>query len=218
MQTRKGEEAQAYIQALRKKGRTDDYIVNRLVAGGWSKNQAVIALYPEDPPPPGHEQQGHAGMWEGFEHVLLFLSLYVMAGATGTILHALVDRFLPAVEANTYYSSVAIANTIRTSVAAIVVSFPLFSYFYLDIAKRLQRFPAIREMRSRKLFIYLTLIGTFIWGMVKISTLLYEMLGGNVTYNFVAHTVVTLAIVTLIFIRYLVEVQEDRRQAAEAQS
>ena len=211
MQSQEGD-VQVYIETLRNKGRSDEYIVSRLTASGWSKDHAIVALYPDDPPPPAHHNQGHRGMWEGFEHVLLFLSLYVMAAATGTLLHTFVDRFIPTVAVDRFYSASIAANTIRTAVAAIVVSFPLFAYFYLDIAKRIRQAPIIRELRSRKLFIYLTLIGTFIWGMTKISTFLYEMLGGNVTLNFITHTAVTLAIVSLIFVRYLVEVKEDRRQ------
>lgn len=208
------EELRKYIRTLRDKGLPDTTIRTKLVSAGWDVRDVNQELHPADddipppPPPPSvhAKQSGYANMWEGFEHVLMFLSLYFMAGALGLLLHEFINKWSPE-SANTFVNP----GIIRGAIATLIVTFPLFAYFYLDILKRSDRNPAIKQLHARRFFTYLTLVGTFIFGVYKTVQTILAFLDGNVTPNFLLHLVVTLSIIGLIFYRYLVEVKEDRR-------
>lgn len=211
-------ELQTYIEQLRKKGISDQLICNKLVHSGW--NSAAIHDkmmhmdedgLPEPPKPQAHQavRSGYAGMWEGFEHVLMFLSLYFMSVALGMLLHEFVNMWFPDTAVKSVSSSI-----IRGAVAALIVTYPLFAYFYLDIIKRSMNNPAVKQLRSRKFFTYLTLVGAFLFGVGKIVQTIFTFLDGNITFNFGLHLLVTLSIIGVIFFRYLGEVTEDRRATA----
>lgn len=207
-----------YIETLRSRGKTDGQIRTALLGAGWDEktvNQALSgdADIPPPPPPPGRSG-GQIGMWEGFEHVLMFLSLYTMAMALGLLLHQFVDVWSPAPDITSgSYGAIQRSLSgyiIRGSIATLVVSFPLFAYFYLDIIRRIIKNPQIKNLRSRKFFIYLTLVGTFIITVSKTIQTVLTFLDGNISLNFLLHLVVTVSIALLIFFRFLVEVLDDR--------
>ncbi len=155
------------------------------------------------------------GMWDGFEHALMFLSLYVYATALGMLMHQFINHHLPQspTSSNWYVDAQRTIwpSIIRWSIAALIVSFPLFAFLYYDIQKRTQRNPQIRALKSRKFFTYITLVGAFIIAVTKIVQTVFAFLDGNVGANFAAHIALTITIVGLIFFRFLADVKNDRK-------
>src|SRR3989344_2940410 len=145
--------------------------------------------------------------------MLMFLSLYALATAMSILLHTYVDRWVPNIAEYgrskynnfSYFSNYLIIG----SLAAIIVSFPLFVFFNLHINKKSFMHPVIRSLKVRKFFIYATLVVTFLIGMGNIISAVYSLLTGNFTINFLSHLSVTLAIVGTMFFYYLQEVKED---------
>jgi len=227
------EQLNDYIQQARKAKASDDEIRSRLIEVGWSRelvDQALNTSRHHLPPAPApqsidaaspastqHKPHVSIGMWEGFEHVLMFLSLYTFATSFGLLVHQYINIWLPAAAGSGGFfggdGTRASASIIRASIASLVVSFPLFAFFYLDIIKRTLQNPDIKHIRSRKFFIYLTLVGTFVIGVAKVVQTVFAFLDGNVTVNFIAHVVLTITIVALIFIRFLADVKADRGAA-----
>jgi predicted neutral ceramidase superfamily lipid hydrolase len=93
--------------------------------------------------------------------------------------------------------------------ASLIVSFPLFAFFFLRITKRTIEDVSIRMLKSRKFLIYLTLVVTFIILIINVITLVYTFIGGNITVNFFLKFLITLIVSGMIFAYYLYEVRED---------
>lgn len=152
---------------------------------------------------------GSSTMWDSFEHILMFISLYVLATSMGIILNIFVDKWAPGVEISEYYSAIN-STTLRGALAALIVSYPLFAYFFLNVAKRTNDRPAIRHLAARKILTYLTLVITFVIVIGYIISIIYNFISGNVTLNSFLHFFVTVLIAATIFAYYLNEVKEDR--------
>ncbi len=153
-------------------------------------------------------------MWDAFEHILMFISLYVLATSIALTLYFFVDKWLPAVTSD-YYRSYNWENSrldlLRGYLAALIVSLPLFVFFFLHVTKRTIQNSNMRNIKSRKILIYITLVVAFIIMLFNIISTVYNFLRGNITLNFFLHLVVTLSVTGIIFVYYLFQVKEDRK-------
>lgn len=151
-------------------------------------------------------------MWDAFEHVLLFISLYIFATAFALLLHFFVDRIFPSsISTTSYLSGSSYYSTIiRGYLAAIIVSYPFFAFLFLRITKRTFELPDLRKIHARKTLIYITLIVTFIIGLINLISIVYNFLGGNINLNFLLHFFVTFIVSGIIFLYYLNQVRSDK--------
>jgi hypothetical protein len=217
-----------YIKKSREENLTDEVIKENLEKVGWQKNDVENAFFylnsPGIPLPP---QSGapiptntptlttNHSMWDAFEHILLFISMYVFAMATAILMHTYVDYYFPEnlFTPSSYRSSIS-NGIILSSLSAIIVSFPLFAFLFLRITKRTKQNPSLRNLRSRKALIYLTLIVAFLIMLGYLIATVYGFISGNISFNFLLHFGVTVLISGLIFVYYLNEIKEDRRANA----
>lgn len=68
-----------------------------------------------------------------------------------------------------------------------------------------------RNLRSRKILIYITLIGTFLILLGNVIVTCYDLLAGNITENIIRHLLVTLLIAGPIFFYFFSEVKNDKK-------
>jgi len=154
----------------------------------------------------------------------------VLATSVGGIFHLWVDKIYPGStgsptdytqEANNMmisqidtvgsffngdYDTIAL---VRGYIAAIVVSYPLFLVLAIILKKQLIKQPMVKNLRSRKILIYITLIGTFVLMLGEIITTGYDFLAGSFTDNALRHLLVTFIIAGAIFIYFFSEVKND---------
>lgn len=220
------DELKEYIQKLRLSKVSDNEITDKLTQAGWDINVVKQALSPTDvtlppPPPPNVSNtnqtlKGSTNAWDAFEHILMFISLYVMATSIALILHYFVDKYFPGVNINSYdsYNSSWQDTMFRGYLAALIVSLPLFCFFFLNITKRTLANPTIRNLQERKTLTYFTLVVTFIIMLWCVIAAVYSFLNGNVTMNFILHILVTILVSGAVFGYYLNQVKEDRKQHA----
>lgn len=214
-----------YIQSKRVQGLSNDYIKQKLLAVGWPEAQVNQALFMDsdiplpisETAPAPSQAMGNNGsnFWDVFEHVILFISLYVFTTSLGLLIHSFIDQYLPATTYNDYYSSYSYGSTWRDQLmvgyaSALIVSFPVFYFLFRRITIRTLKDPSLRRGKIRKFLIYLTLVGTFVILIYKAITTVYSFLMGNITVNFLLHFVVTVGIAGAIFAYYFNEVKEDR--------
>lgn len=224
------EDLLSYVRKKKQQNIADDTILQELLTVGWKQEdikQAIIAtsnpdiplpLVPSAPPAAASpkEQKGYHSMWDAFEHILMFISLYVTATALALMLHYFVDKWFPNILYNSYSSSSNYRSSIHDVfvlgyMAALIVAAPLFAFFFVRISKRTETHPEVRMLKARRFLIYLTLVGTFIIIIGYIITFVYSLLKGNITLNFIFHIMVTIGVSGVIFAYYLSEVKEDRR-------
>lgn len=223
------EQAIKYIRDARNLKLRDDEIKMNLSDEGWKKDDIEKAFRviesklkltipkPDYSSPQITVKKGNVTLWDTFEHILMFISLYVMVVSVIILLNAFVDRLLPGVnvDGNRYGNDFSNSNfsnfTIRSSLASLIVSYPLFGFFFLNVMSRTKRNPDIRGIMPRKILTYLTLILTFLTVSSYVIAFLYTLLSGNVTFNFMAHFFVTVAVAIIVFLYYLNSVKEDRK-------
>ncbi|NTU46199.1 hypothetical protein HGA88_01085 [Candidatus Roizmanbacteria bacterium] len=210
-------ELSSFVEQSKQNGFSETQIRESLQKAGWDQ-QAIESVFEDKDktlvaPPPPKSLSPHS-MWDAFEHILLFISLYVMATSIALILHYFVDKWFPTVSLDKLYVSSVESfqlTLLRWYVSALVVSFPLFAFFFLDITKRSIQNTAIRSLKSRKFLIYLTLVITFIILISNIIGLIYSFLNGNITVNFVLHFIVTILVSGIVFGYYFYQVKGDRK-------
>jgi len=214
------QELNLYIESARAQHVEDSVIREQLVKAGWVAGEVDDALTPKAqgpvnlPPPPVPQ----FGMWVTFQYALLFISLYVVATSLGGIFHNWVDTTFVDKVASTYdsysYSSGSRDDwMLRLWIASIIVSFPIFAVLFVLLKKQISQKPAIKNLRARKILIYLTMVGTFIIMIGHLIMTLFGMLDGKATGNSFAHLGVTFVVAGSIFGYLLNEVREDRKAA-----
>jgi hypothetical protein len=152
--------------------------------------------------------------WDSFEHLLLFISLFILMVALQSTLHLYVEYWLPSpLEDAKLNSSLFELNLVllRFYIAGLIISYPIFAFLFLKITRRTMEFPVVRELKSRKLLTYLTLFLTFILLVFNAFSIVYNFLDGNVSLNFILHFLITGAVNGLVFIYYLHQIREDRK-------
>lgn len=226
----------AYILKSREKEMSESDIRANLDAVGWDKSEIEQTFKALEKPivpkyQPGTDSQSdvprpavgpdidpiRGNMWDSFEHVLLFLSLFGVAAFTGSLLHQFIDgpgedMYYRAGGMNIIAWFVSNYNTLlRIYVAILIVCTPLFAFLFLDITRRTLKHPDIRKLRTRKILIYFTLVITFIMGISKLIALVYNVLGGSINGVYFLHFLVTFGIAGAIFVYYLYQIREDRK-------
>lgn len=212
-----------YIKKSRSESKSDDTIRSNLHAVGWGSdavNRAFLIVDSPDIPVPAPSEVPapenkpkltlNHSMWDAFEHILLFISLYVFAFAVSFLLHSYIDHFWPEIKNTSGYYSSYSGGLILSSMAALIVSFPLFAAFFLHLGFRTRNHPELRNLRSRKFLIYLTLIITFIIMIAYVIAAVYGFLTGNISVNFSLHFGAILLVCGSIFGYYLNQIKEDR--------
>src|SRR5205823_148617 len=104
------------------------------------------------------------------------------------------------------FDKVAVA---RGYLAAIFVSYPLFVILAVILKKQITKQPMVRNFRSRKILIYITLIATFLIMLGEVITSGYNFLAGSFTANAARHVLVTFLITGALFAYFFSEVKND---------
>ena len=208
-----------FIEESKKLGQTDQEIKESLAHAGWHEDQ-YLAYFGSKPglavphPPSSSQGQHHtSSLWDTFQHVLMFIALYVYTVSLTSLVHLLIEKWIPS---STAYSEFVtspdyISGPVRMASSALIVSFPIFAYLFLTINRKTIANPALRQLSARKKLTYFTLTIAFIIGIIQIAQTIYSFLGGNTSTNFLAHFIVNIIMVSIVFIYYLNEVKEDRK-------
>lgn len=205
------QEIDQYVLGARNQGFSDEQIKTQLLKAGWDEKDILVALTPKLSTQVLPPSVSHFSMWVTFQYVILFISLYVSMIALGGIAHFAVDQLIQ--DNLRSYADMGSSYTIKWYLAAIVVSFPIFSILFLTVKRQELVKPAIKNIKSRKLLIYLTLIATFLVIIWKLITTIFNFLDGSLTTRTLAHILVTAGISGSMFFYYILEIKEDRKMA-----
>jgi len=182
---------------------------------------------PADTPSPANtntqphsvQPQSNGGMWDAFEHILLFVVLYDLATTVALMLHEFVDKWLPGVQTDASSGWLGFYNPgddwqqvlMRGYLASLFVSLPLFLLIFFDVTKRTLKNPALRNFKARKILIYFTLVITFLIVMGNVIGFIFDLISGNITPNFIMHLLITIGVSGVIFGYYFFQIRHDRQ-------
>jgi hypothetical protein len=186
-------------------------VSDALTQAGWSGADTAAALggYAEiDFPIPVPRPRPSLSARDAFQYLVLFGTLYISAYSLGQLLYQLINVAFPDAAWNDFQVNV-IADMIRWSIAALVVSTPIFVYTARANAAAVRRFPAMRSSPIRRWFTYLTLAIAASILIGDSITLLYRLLSGEWTMRFVLKAVTIGGISGAIFYHYLGDLRQD---------
>lgn len=196
------------------KGISRDTIEAALTAAGWTPEQTRDALdaYADVAfPVPVPKPRPYLSPREAFLYLVLFATLYLSAYHLGSLLFDFINRAFPDAADPIYPAN--IVHSMRWSVASLVIAFPLFLFVARHLGKDLARNPVKRLSAVRRWLTYLTL---FIAATVLIGdliTLVYNVLGGELSIRFVLKVLVVAMIAGTIFGYYLRDLRREEKES-----
>jgi Domain of unknown function (DUF5671) len=203
-----------FVRAALEKGEDRAAIASVLERAGWPPKEIAkaLGLFADVPfvvPVP----RPHASLSarETFLYLVLFSSLYISVWNFGHLLFELIDHAFPDVTERRYGSAYNL-ESIRWSVASVIIAFPVFLWTANYIGKRIDANPAGKLSPSRRWCTYLTL---FIAVAVLIGdgiTVLYNLLGGEITIHFVLKAIVVGGIAASSLIYYLRDLRHEEKE------
>jgi hypothetical protein len=208
-----------YILGMREHGISDERIRENLMAGGWSAevvtksleaeklNNATLPMAPAAP---------RLGMWISFEYILLFVTMWIWTGAMGGIWNYGINKHLsdPAEKAMGAFSYIygSYGSTfLQGYLAAILVTYPIFAVLLMSISKQLEMRPEIRNIKMRKLLMYITLVVNFLYLISTTIRTIFGFLNANTTTTTIPSLLVNFIISGSICLILVHELSEDRK-------
>lgn len=204
-----------FVREALAKGQPRESIEQALAAAGWPPEQirSALAVYADIAfPVPVPRPRPYLSAREAFLYLLLFVTLYLWAYHLGSLLFDLISRALPD-PAEQSWRADRLEQSIRWSVASVVIAFPLYVFIANLLGRELARSPVKRLSAVRRWLTYLTL---FVAGTVLIAdmiTLVNGVLAGEFTLRFVLKVIVAAVIAGGIFGYYLWDLRRDEGEA-----
>jgi hypothetical protein len=143
---------------------------------------------------------------------VLFTTLYYAAWNLGSLLFDLINRAFPD-PADQRYFELHLGDSIRWAAASVIIAFPVFLFVARYLAKELARNPVKRLSAVRRWLTYLTLFAAAVALIGDMTTLIYKLLGGEMTIRYTLKVVVAAAIAGTIFGYYLSDLRNEEREA-----
>jgi hypothetical protein len=184
-----------------------------LLKAGWTTEQtrgALAAFSEVDFPIPVPRAKPYLSAREAFMYLVLFGTLYVSAYYLGSLVFDFINQAFPdpAVETNDNVAEY-IRRSIRWSVSALIVSFPVFLYTSWLTDRAIRADPTKRTSKVRRWLTYFTLFVAASALLGDVTTLVYNLLGGELTVRFVLKVVTVGVIAGTAFTYYLRDLRRD---------
>ncbi len=205
------EELRRFVQDGLTAGVPRDQLAEVLRRAGWAAAQvrgAVASFADVEFPIPVPRPRPYLSARDAFLYLLLFSTLYISAFNLGQLLFQLIELAFPD-PADEQFPRALVDETIRWSIASLVVAFPVF----LGVSRRIRREStadaALRASKVRRWFTYMTL---FIASAVLIGNvigLVYSALGGELTVRFLLKAATVGGIAGTAFWYYLTDLRAD---------
>lgn len=192
-------------------GRSRDDIRLALTEAGWSQPEitdSLSAFAATDFTPPVPRPHPHLTARDTFIYLLLFSTLGFVAFNLISLAHAILDLVLPDPAASAWEEGYA-TDTVRWSIAALVVSTPVYVWLTLGVQRRIGKDSGHRRSPARK---WLTYMALFVAAMVFLGDIvyvIYSFLTGEATLRFLLKAAVVAGVSGAIFWFYLRDIEEQ---------
>ena len=185
-----------------------------LLEAGWPRDQVrggLRAFADVEFPIPVPRPAPYLSAREAFVYLVLFSTLYISAFSLGSLLFAFIHQAFPDPSQDPAVALEVTRETIRRSISFLVVTFPVFALVFWRNDRAVRKDPGRRLSRVRQSLTYLTLfVGAAILVGV-VTSIVYNLLGGELTVRF-ALKVVTVGTITGSVFGYLL--RDARREEA----
>jgi len=206
------QQLETFVKEALQAGSTKADIAKVLESAGWTIEQIKGALdaysdasfhVPVPKPRPSLSAR------EAFLYLVMFSTLYYGAWNLGSLLFVFIDRAFPD-PTDTAYSS--FWDQQRWATAAVIIALPVFFFMARYIGQEITRNPLKRLSPARRWLTYNTLFVSSVALLGDTTTLIYNLLGGDLTIRFVLKVLVVAAIAGLGFAYYLLDLRVEERE------
>jgi hypothetical protein len=198
-------------EALSRKVPRSD-IEQALQRGGWTREQtraALDAFVDTDFPLPVPRARPYLSAREAFQYLLMFATLYTSAYYLGSLIFDFVNAAFPDPAQNLAEYRESLRDGMRWAVSLLIVAFPVFLYTSWLTGRAIRRDPVKRASKVRRWLTYLTLFIAATVLICDVATLIYNLLGGELTVRFVLKVVTVAMIAGTAFVYYLRDLRLD---------
>lgn len=204
-----------FVRDALARGETRTSIATALASAGWPPEQVQAALgaWAEVPfAVPVPKPRPYLSPREAFLYLVLFATLYLSAWHLGSLLFDLINAAIPD-PADQRFQAGMRDDSMRFSVASLVIAFPIYLFVARLLARELARNPVKRLSAVRRWLTYLTLFLAVTVLVCDLIALVHSLLGGDLTLRFVLKVLVVGAIAGGIFGFYLADLRREEREA-----
>jgi hypothetical protein len=209
------EDLTGFIREALNRGLPRDEIRDVLSRADWSDEEVragLLSFAAVDFPIPVPRPRPSLSAREAFEYLVLFGTLYMSAFSLGSLLFQFINLAFP----DPLWSQNAIdaiPDNIRRSIASLVVATPIFLYVARINSRAIALSPLKRTSPVRRWLTYLTLA---IAGGILIgdaTTLIYNLLDGEVAARFLLKVLTIGGITGTAFVYFLSDLRHDEKEA-----
>lgn len=183
---------------------------------GWTTDQARAALGAFaniEFPVPVPRARPYLSAREAFMYLVLFSTLYVSSYNLGHLLFVFIERAFPDPAVSGFAGSADYARqAIRWNMSSLIVAFPVFLYTSWSTGRALRADPTKRASKIRRWLTYWTLFVASGVLLGDFTTLVYNLLGGELTVRFVLKVLTVGVIAGTAFGYYLWDLRLDERE------
>jgi hypothetical protein len=205
------DELTEFVKAALARGVPRAEIDTVLRQAGWTIDQTRMALagFAETAfPIPVPKPRPYLDARDAFMYLVLFSTLYWSAFHLGSLLFDIINVTFPDPATDQARMLPYLRGAMRWSISSLIVAFPVFLYMSRLIARDIAADPNKRHSKVRRWLTYLTLFFASSIIIGDVITLLYNLLGGEITIRFVLKALVVAFIAGTIFWYYLTSVQD----------
>ena len=207
------EELIGFVRDALARGLPRPQVEAALRQAGWDAKQvsaALAAFATIDFPIPVPRPRTSLSAREAFIYLLLFSTMYVVAFQFGSLLFDFINQAFPDPAASQFERFQ--RESIRFSVSSLIVALPVFLYMSRLTNRETALDPTKRTSPVRRWLTYLTLFSAACVLIGDVTTLIYSLLGGELTTRFVLKVLVVAVIAGTIFWFYVSDLRVDERE------
>ncbi|WP_226468690.1 DUF5671 domain-containing protein [Luteimonas panaciterrae] len=209
------QELELFVREALLRGQSKEAIAQALGKAGWTPDQTrgVLDAYADVGfPVPVPKPRASLSAREAFLYLVLFATLYFAAWNLGSLLFDLINHFWPD-PAVPEYAIVRLGSEIRWSTAALIIAFPVFVFMSHLITREVAKHPIKRLSPVRRWLTYLTLFIAAAVLVGDMTTLVYNLLGGELSTRFLLKVLVAALIAGSVFGYYLYDLRREEGEA-----
>jgi hypothetical protein len=148
---------------------------------------------------------------EAFLYLVLFTTLLLSAYNLGAVVFEFIDRAFPdpaAAVADDEWK----AERLRWSLSTLIVAFPVFAFVSYLVSRAILQDPIKRASGIRKWLTYATLFVAASVLIGDVTTLVYNLLSGELTVRFILKVVTVALIAGVVFAYYLYDLRKEEKE------
>lgn len=212
----RNEELIGFVKDGLERGVSREELEAVLLEAGWPADQVRAALgafadvsfsIPVPRPRP------YLSAREAFIYLVLFSTLYVSAFSLGTLVFELINRAFPDPSVDPAFALRVSRETIRWSISTLVVTFPVFVYASWRNQRALAADPNRRLSAVRRWLTYLTLFVAAAILVGDVTSVVYNLLSGEITTRFVLKVLTVGTIAGTVFAHLVRGLREEEVEA-----